>query len=94
MAAEEYYRTEIGQGYEIIKVGLARESFVNKYLEDPETQAFKLDDGSIAYAGDWVIAGINDTFFKDEDSYGQYLIEYFGNGLYRLPYVKEDRYES
>lgn len=66
------------------------EKFINEYLEDKDTEAYRLDDGSIAYGGDIVIAGINDKYFKDEDAYGQYLTDYMGFSIFKLPHIRKE----
>ena len=66
------------------------ENFINKYLADPDSQCYQLDDGSLAYAGDKVYAGINGKFFKDLESYGLYLAEYHGYETFKLPNIRKE----
>lgn len=87
----DYIKTSIGEGYEEIMDKEEKENFINEYLADKETEAFRLDDGNIAYAGEYVIAGINDKYFKDEESYGQYLVEYYGLNIIKLPHLRKER---
>lgn len=88
---DTYIKDKCGEGYELIMNADEIETFEAKYLVDKGTQAYQLDDGSIAYAGERIIAGINDKFFKDEESYGKYLVDYFGDNVFQLPYLKEKR---
>lgn len=88
---KDYIKAECGEGFELIMNDTERDHFENKYLVDKDTQAYRLDDDSIAYAGECVIAGINDKFFKDAESYGKYLVDYFGNNIFQLPHIREER---
>lgn len=87
----EYIKTSIGEGYEEIMDKEEKETFINEYLADKDTEAFLLDDGNIAYAGESVIAGIDDKYFKDKESYGQYLVEYYGCNIFKLPHLRKER---
>ena len=76
---------------EIIKDQDEIEKFQKKYLISKDLGGIYRLDGlnEVAYAGDKVIMGINDTVWKDEESYGRYLVEQFGYEIFRLPKVKE-----
>lgn len=87
----KYIKTSIGEGFEEIFDKDEKEEFINEYLADPDTQAYQLDDGSIAYAGEEVIAGINGKYFKSEEEYGQYLVEYHGYNILYLPHLRKER---
>lgn len=87
----EYIKTSIGEGHEEILDKDDKERFINEYLEDKETQAYRLDDGNIAYAGEVVIAGINDKYFKSLEEYGEYLADYYGYNILKLPHIRKER---
>lgn len=68
-----------------------KEKFINEYLDDPATEAYRLDgEDEVAYGGDIVIAGINGKFFKDEDSYAKYLMETEGYEIFKLPHIHKE----
>lgn len=76
---------------ELIMSADEEEKFINEYLEDPETEAYRLDgEDEIAYGGDIVLAGPDDKFFKDEDSLGRYLVQYCGFEIFKLPHIKKE----
>ena len=87
----EYIKTSIGEGFEEILDKDDKEKFINEYLEDKDTEAYKLDDGNVAYGGDVVIAGINDKYFKSLEEYGEYLVEYHGYNILKLPHIRKER---
>lgn len=87
----KYIKTSIGEGFEEIMDKDEKEEFINEYLADKDTQCYCLDDGCLAYAGDEVIAGINEKYFKDREEYGKYLVEHHGYNVFRLPHLKEER---
>lgn len=76
---------------ELIMSGDEIEEFENKYLEDAQTQTYKLDDGKTAKPYDIVYAGINDKFFTSLEAYGEYLIDYFGVNTFKVPHIREGR---
>lgn len=87
----KYIKLAIGEGFEEIMDKDERENFINEYLADPETQCYQLDDGTLAYAGDEVIAGINGRYFKSKEEYGAYLVEYYGYNILYLPHLRKER---
>ena len=76
---------------ELIMDSDEKKNFINEYLVDPDMEAYRLDGkNEIAYGGDIVIAGINGKFFKDEDSYGKYLMETEGYEIFKLPHIHKE----
>jgi len=76
---------------ELIMDSDEKASFINEYLADPDTEAYRLDgEDEIAYGGEIVIAGINNKFFKDEDSYAKYLMETEGYEIFKLPHIHKE----
>lgn len=87
----KYIKTSIGEGFEEIMDKDEKEEFINEYLADKETEAYCLDDGCIAYAGEEVIAGVQGKYFKNLEEYGAYLAEYHGYNILKLPHIRKER---
>lgn len=86
-----YIKKPNGEGIELIMTSSEQEEFINTHLYDYNTETYLLDDGNYISGGEYVVAGINDKFFKDEESYGRWLVEYMGNNMFKLPHVRKER---